>query len=175
MMITRFEENATIHVFSGPVEVQAAIEKLGQSGFDMRQVSVAGRDDRVTEEIAGHFDLGGGMKYWGQSSVFWEGLWKELSGWAFFAIPGLGSILVTGPLAGWIIAGLENATIFSGLSALGAAIYSIGILRSRIPEYDTALKSGKFLVLAHGTADEITRARQILKSAVTQEIIAGEK
>jgi hypothetical protein len=38
------------------------------------------------------------MKYWGKQGAFWGGLWGMLFGAAFFAIPGLGPILVAGPL-----------------------------------------------------------------------------
>ena len=31
--------------------------------------------------------------------------------------------------------------------------------------YETALKSDKFLVIAHGTADEVSKAKSILKMA----------
>jgi sarcosine oxidase gamma subunit len=32
-------------------------------------------------------------------------------------------------------------------------------------EYETALKSDKFLVIAHGTADEVAKAKSILETA----------
>ena len=51
-----------------------------------------------------------------------------------------------------------------GLSALGAALYSIGIPRDSIVEYETALKSDKFLLMVHGTADEVALAQRILET-----------
>ena len=86
-----------------------------------------------------------------------------LFGAAFFVIPGLGPILVAGPLVAWIIGALEGAVLVGGLSALGAGLYSIGIPKNSVVEYETALKSDKFLLLAHGTADEVTKARDILQ------------
>jgi len=49
-----------------------------------------------------------------------------------------------------------------GLSALGAGLYSIGIPKDSVVEYELALKSDKFLVLAHGTADEVAKAKNIM-------------
>jgi hypothetical protein len=49
-----------------------------------------------------------------------------------------------------------------GLSALGAGLFSLGIPKDSIVQYETALKSGKFVVIAHGTAEEATRAREII-------------
>jgi len=41
-----------------------------------------------------------------------------------------------------------------GLSVLGAGLYSLGIHKDTIMKYETALKSGKFIVMAHGSAEE---------------------
>jgi hypothetical protein len=79
-------------------------------------------------------------------------------------IPGLGPILVAGPLVGWIIAVLEGAVVVGGLSAVGAGIYSIGIPKDSILKYEEAIKSDKFLLLAHGTGSEVANARDILQT-----------
>ena len=46
-----------------------------------------------------------------------------------------------------------------GLTALGTALYSIGIPQNSIVQYETEVKNGKLLLVAHGTADEVQRAR----------------
>jgi hypothetical protein len=56
------------------------------------------------------------------------------------------------------------------LSALGAGLYSIGIPKDSVVKYETALKSDKFLLLAHGTADEVTKARDILQTTHPVEV-----
>jgi hypothetical protein len=86
-----------------------------------------------------------------------------LFGSAFFLIPGIGPLLVAGPLVGWIVGALEGAVVVGGLSALGAGLYSLGIPKNSILRYETALKTGKFVVIAHGTAAEAARAREIIK------------
>ena len=49
-----------------------------------------------------------------------------------------------------------------GLTALGAGLYSIGIPKNSILKYETEVKNGSLLLVAHGTADEVERARDIL-------------
>ena len=49
-----------------------------------------------------------------------------------------------------------------GISALGAGLYSIGIPKNSILQYETEVKNGKLLLVAHGTADEVERARELL-------------
>ena len=57
-----------------------------------------------------------------------------------------------------------------GLSALGAGLYSIGIPKDSVVKYETALKSDKFLLLAHGTAGEVAKARDILDTTHAVEV-----
>ena len=52
--------------------------------------------------------------------------------------------------------------LVGGLSALGAALYSIGIPKNSVIQYEAAVKNDSFLVIAHGTSDEVTRAKAIL-------------
>jgi hypothetical protein len=99
-------------------------------------------------------------------------LWGLLFGSALFIIPGIGPLVVLGPLVGWIVGALEGAVVMGGLSALGAALYGIGIPKDSIMKYETALKSDKFLVIAHGTADEVAKAKSILKTTGAAEIDA---
>jgi hypothetical protein len=69
---------------------------------------------------------------------------------------------VAGPLVSWIVGALEGAVVVGGLSALGAGLYSLGIPKDSILQYETALKAGKFVLLAHGSVDDAARAKDIL-------------
>ena len=64
--------------------------------------------------------------------------------------------------------------VVGGLSALGAGLYSIGIPTDSIVEYETVLKSDKFLVMAHGTADEVATAKRILETTGAAYIAAHQ-
>jgi hypothetical protein len=104
--------------------------------------------------------------------AFWGGFWGLLFGSAMFFVPGIGPLIVFGPLVGWIVGALEGAAVVGGLSALGAGLYSIGIPKDSVMKYETALKSDKFLVIAHGTADEVAKAKSILETTGAAEIAA---
>jgi hypothetical protein len=75
-----------------------------------------------------------------------------------------------GPVIGWLVGALEGAIAVGGVSALGAALYSIGVPNDSSLEYETALKSDSFLVIAHGTAQEVTNAKEILVSAGAAQV-----
>ena len=102
------------------------------------------------------------MKYCGKVGGSWEGLWSRLFGSALFIIPGIGPILVAGPLVAWIVAGLERSDVVGGVSAVGAGLVSIGIPKASVLKYDAALKRNKFILVLYGTADAVTKAQGIL-------------
>ena len=93
-----------------------------------------------------------------------------LFGAAFFSIPGIGPLVVAGPLVQVIVSVLEGAAITGGMSALGAGLYSIGIPKDSILQYETALKSDEFLLVAHGSDQEVARAKEILEATASTHV-----
>jgi hypothetical protein len=67
---------------------------------------------------------------------------------------------------------LEGAVVVGGASALGAGLASMGIPRDSIVKYETAIKADKFLLLAHGTPEQVGRAKSILERTSTAEAAA---
>jgi hypothetical protein len=156
------KNNSIVAIYPSHTAAETAIKELQQSGFDMKKLSIVGRDYHTDEHVVGYYNVGDRMKYWGKMGAFWGGLWGMLFGSAFFLIPGIGPLLIAGPLVAWIVGALEGAVVVGGLSALGAGLYSLGIPKDSILQYETALKADKFLLIAHGSVDEITRAKEIL-------------
>jgi hypothetical protein len=68
------------------------------------------------------------------------------------------------PLVGWIVGVLEGALVVGGLSALGAGLYSIGIPKDSVIEYETQIKSGKYVVITHGSPDEVSKTEDTLSA-----------
>jgi len=156
------KNNSIVAIYPSHTAAEAAIKELQQSGFDMKKLSMGGGDYHTDGHVVGYYTVGDRMKYWGKMGAFWGGLWGMLFGSAFFLIPGIGPLVIAGPLVAWIVGALEGAVVVGGLSALGAGLYSLGIPKDSILQYETALKTDKFLLIAHGSTDEITRAKEIL-------------
>jgi len=171
------EKNVVVATFNAHTEAEAAIKELQKSGYPMKKLSIIGKDYHTEEHVVGYYNTGDRMKYWGKLGAFWGGIWGLLFGAAFFAIPGIGPILVGGPLVTWIIGALESAAVVGGVSAIGAGLYSIGVPKNSVLKYETAIKGGKYLVIAHGTADEVAKAKEIIEGTETVEstIHQGEK
>jgi uncharacterized membrane protein len=157
------KKNAAVAVFDHHNQAEAAIKELQRAGIDIKTLSIVGRDYHTEENVVGYYNAGDRMKYWGKMGAFWGGIWGLLFGSAFFWVPGLGPLVVAGPLASWIVGALEGAAVVGGLSALGAGLYSIGIPKDSILSYEAAIKSDKFLVVAHGAPDDVRKAKEILE------------
>ena len=168
------EHNAVAGVYNSHTEAEASIKELQRSGFDMKKLSIVGKDYHTEEHVIGFYNTGDRMKVWGKLGAFWGGFWSLLFGSAMFVIPGIGPLLVFGPLVGLIVGALEGAVVVGGLSALGAGLYGIGIPKDSIMQYETALKSDKFLIIAHGTADEVAKAKSILETTGAAQIAAHQ-
>ncbi len=163
-------QGTVVAIYETHPQAEDAIRELQRSGFNLRKLSIVGRDYHTEEHVVGYYNTGDRMKYWGKLGAFWGGLWGFLFGSAFFWIPGVGPLLVAGPLVAWTVTALEGAAITGGLSAVGAALYSIGIPRNSVLDYETAIKAGKFVIVAHGMPEEVARARQIIKMTAATEV-----
>jgi hypothetical protein len=114
------ENNAVVAIYKSHLEAEAAIKELQQSGFDMKKLSIVGRDYHTNEHVIGYYTTGDRMKYWGSVGAFWGWIWGCLFGSALFVIPGVGPLLLARPVVGWLLGAFGEAVLVGGLSALGA-------------------------------------------------------
>jgi hypothetical protein len=156
------KNDAVVAIYKSHGEAESAVKQLQQAGFDMTKLSIVGRDRHTDEHVVGYYNAGNRMKYWGGLGVFWGWIWGMFFGSAYFLIPGIGPLIVAGPLVGYIVGALESAAVVGGLSAIGAGLYSLGIAKDSILKYETAVKTDKFVLIAHCPMDEVTMAEDIL-------------
>jgi hypothetical protein len=157
--------NEVVAIYKSRAETEAAVKELQQSGFDMKKLSIVGRDHHMSDHLVAYHNTGNRMKHWGKMGVSWGGIGGLLFGSGLFLVPGADPLFVAGPLVGRIVGALEGAEIVGSLSALGAGLYSISAPRNSAPHYEATLKFGKFVVVAHSSAEEATRARNIINRA----------
>lgn len=157
------DPEAVVAVYKTHPEAEAAVKELQKGGFEMKKLSVVGKDYHTDEQVVGYYNAGDRMKYWGKMGALWGGFWGLLFGAAFFWVPGVGPLLIAGPVSASIVAALESGVVVGGLSALGAGLYSIGIPKDSIVTYESAIKASQYLLVAHGTEAEVAQAKEILK------------
>jgi len=164
------DKSAVIAIYDTHSEAEAAVRDLQKSGFDMTKLSIVGKDYQTEEHAVGYYSTGDRMKAWGTTGAFWGGIWSLMFGSAFFLIPGIGPLLAAGPVVLWIVGALESAVVVGGFSALGAALFSIGIPKDSIIEYETQIKAGKFVVIAHDAQNELDKAKTALEASKHQGV-----
>lgn len=156
-------KSMAVAIYANHPEAESAVKVLQRSGFDMTRLSIVGRDYHTEERVVGYYTAGDRMMSWGKFGAFWGGMWGLLFGAAIFVIPGIGPVLMAGPVVGWILGALEGAVLIGGLSALGAALVSLGIPKDTALAYETEIKAGRFLLVVHSLPEEVARARALLE------------
>jgi hypothetical protein len=157
--------DTTAAVFADHNAAELAVKKLAQAGFDLKTLSVIGKGFHTEEKVVGFYNAGDRIKFWGTRGAFWGGFWGLFLSGAYIATPVVGPVLVLGYLSGAVISALEGVVVLGGLSAISAAIFSIGIPKDSVIEYETAVKADNFLVMAHGATADVARAKAILSTA----------
>jgi hypothetical protein len=164
------KENSVVAIYAQHSDAETAINLLKKGNFNIKKLAIVGKGYHTEEQVVGYYTTGDRMKHWGKMGAFWGGLWGMLVGSAFFLIPGVGPVMVAGAAVTWIVGALEGAVVVGGLSALGAGLFSIGIPKDRALKYESSVKAGKYLLIAHGTPEEAESARNILANTGAEEI-----
>lgn len=154
--------DSLVVIYDTQEQAEQGVRKLQEAGLDLNSLSIAAKGAHDEEEVVGYYSAGDGVRHCGKAGTFWDGLSGLLSGSGLFLIPGLGPILVAGPLVTAIVAGLEEAVFARGVNALGIAFMRTGIPRDSVLNYEAALNAGRFLLLVHGTPDAASRAKEIV-------------
>jgi hypothetical protein len=159
------QNDAVIAVFADRHAAEAAVKQLVNADFDMRTISVVGKGYHTEEKVVGFYNAGDRIRFWGKRGAFWGGLWGLFFGGVFMTIPIIGHVIVLGYLTAMVISAIEGAVVVGGLSALGAALYSTGIPKDSVIDYESAVKADGFLVMAHGPSEEMARAKAVLDTS----------
>jgi len=154
-----------VAVYDIHTQAETAVKALQRAGFDMKKISIIGRDYHTEEHVVGFLNAGDRAKIFGKLGAFWGGLMGVLFGSAMMFIPVVGHVIVLGPLAATLFSGLEGAVMVGGMSALFGALMAVGIPRDSVLRYETALKADKFMLVVHGDGQEIKRAQELLKTS----------
>ena len=79
------ETNSVVAIYATHAQAEEAVKELQRSGFDMKKMSIVGKDYHTDEQVVGYYNTGDRMKYWGKQGAFWGGIWGMLFGAAFLS------------------------------------------------------------------------------------------
>jgi len=168
------DASSVVAVYNSHTDAEQAVAKLSGASFDIKKISIIGKDYHTDEKVVGYYTTGDRMKSWGGMGAFWGGIWGLLFGAGFFLIPGIGPVLVAGPFLAALVGALESALVIGGLSAVAAGLVSLGIPKQSAIKYEADVKAGKFVLVVHGTPEELERARTLLTDTVPAGIETHE-
>jgi hypothetical protein len=156
----------TIALFADSLRTEAGVRALRQAGFDLRRLSIVGRNYHKEEHVAGVIDRGDGPRYWGRFGGLWSSLSGVPGGSALLLFPGLGQVVILGPFVNAVSAALGEP----GQGPLSAALASLGLAPEAVERYERAVRAGRFAVLAQGDRGEADVAHGLLRSAGALEV-----
>jgi uncharacterized membrane protein len=163
--ITSTPADPVIAVYDDHGDAETAVKALQRAGFDMKKISIVGKDYETEQHVVGFLNAGDRARIFGSLGAFWGALAGVLFGSAMMFVPVVGHVVVLGPLAATLFGGLEGAVVGGGVSALAGALTAIGVPKDSVLRYETALKANKFMLAVHGDAQEMARAEDLLQTA----------
>jgi hypothetical protein len=164
------DRNSIVAVYDTAIDAVEGVNDLRKSDFDMMKLSLVVKESRPEDHIVGSYNSGSRMCYWGRMRAFWDGVGGFLAGAAFFVVPGIGPVLMGGPLVAGFVAGLEGAPAARGFGAFGTGLARLGIPGESVLRYEAELCSNRVLLIAHGNPEELLRAKETLHRTRPEEV-----
>jgi hypothetical protein len=155
---------------------QRALDRLVEEDFPLDRVSILGRPGASGDDPLGIYyaRTGERIKGWGKMGALLGGLFGLFGGAiGLFVVPGVGPMLVAGPLINALIgAGVGGALMAGGasLSELTVAIHRMGVPEDRLQETQQFIASGHYVLLLILHQDETERWSRTLEQASPEAI-----
>jgi uncharacterized membrane protein len=163
-------DSSIVLVYSQLDEAEAAVKKLGEGGFPIQNVSIIAKDLGSEKKVHGFVTSCDVAKSAATTGAWVGGIFGLLVGAAFLWVPGLGPLVVAGSLSSALLGGLEGAAAGAALTGTLGWLTSLGISKQHILKYEESVRAGKYLLVVHGTPDEVAKGEKILKGTKSDEM-----
>jgi hypothetical protein len=156
-------ENAVVVVCDVAAEAEAAVSELLRQGLDPGCYSVVSVDEQAGSAPAAYYvERGCLLRTAGHGSS--RSPFEALSRCAVLVRLGERPIFLAGPFAASVVRTIDNEGLFGDLGPIAGGLYSLGIPRNAARNYELTALQGRALVIVHGRARDVARARGILAS-----------
>jgi hypothetical protein len=154
--------SSIVAVYPDHEAAERAVRLLHKEGIATCDLSIVGRDFQTTEEPVGFVSSRDYARAGAATGAWFGGLFGLCVGAAFLVLPGVGPVVVAGPLTAAVVAGIEGAIAGTALGSLAGALVGWGIPREKALKYEKHVKGGKFLVVVRSEPEVVKRARSLL-------------
>jgi hypothetical protein len=163
------KNTAVFGIYRTPEDAERAVDALMGAGFASGAISVLLPDNESTRAFAHHKDTKApeGTTAGVTTGGVIGGALGVLAGIGALAIPGVGPLIAAGP----IVAGLAGLGVGGAVGGLVGALIGMGIPEYEAKRYEGRVKDGGTLLSVHcDTSDQVSRAKDLLKSSGGQDI-----
>jgi uncharacterized membrane protein len=151
-----------IAVYPDHDSAETAARRLEAVGIDMKNVSVIGKDFESVERPVGFVTTGSVANDGAKVGALSGGLFGLLIGAAFLVVPGVGPMIIAGPLAAAVLGGIEGALGGAAMGGLTGALVGLGVSKDKAIRYEADVKAGKYLLTLDGDAAQMQRTKFLL-------------
>jgi Heat induced stress protein YflT domain len=162
-------EQSVIGVYDMMAQAEGAVRELDAANFPITHVSIVSQNPQSEKEVVGYISVEDIAKRGLITGAWAGGLLGLLTGAAFLWIPGFGPLIVAGKLASLllgVLSGMEGAVVGSAYGGVLGTLAGWGVSKEHIFKYEEHVRAGKHLVIVHGDAEEVVRARSILQATM---------
>jgi len=138
-----------------------AVARLRAGGFAPDRLSVVGRGGDQPAPP----DLEGRVRACGLAGSLWGAVCGLCAGAAMLFLPPLGPVLAAGPIAALLATAVEGAVLGGGVSAIAAALTSLGLAEEDARHCESDVAASRYLIVVHGDAGALAHARAVLAAA----------
>jgi hypothetical protein len=163
-------QQSVVGVYDVLFKAEDAVRTLDRTAFPIKQVSIVAKDLESEREVHGYVNAGDVARGGAGTGAWLGGFFGLLLGAAFLWVPGFGPLLVAGPLSAALVGGVEGALAGGASGGLLGALLGWGVSRQHILKYEERVKGGQYLVIVHGSPDQVERARGILQATEPEEL-----
>jgi hypothetical protein len=169
-------ESAAFGIFANRSNAEAAVDQLTLAGFSNQDISALLSDKVESQESATEPQTKaaeGATAGAGVGGIV-GGALGLLAGIGALAVPGVGPVIVAGPL----LASLAGLGVGGAVGGLVGALVGMGIPEFEAKCYDSRVKDGAVLLAVHcASSEEVNKAREALEAGGAQDIAScvGER
>jgi hypothetical protein len=163
-------EQSVVGVYNAMDDAEKAVHALDMAKYPINQVTIVTKDISTEKKVHGYVTGCDVSKAGAKTGAWLGGIFGLLVGAAFLWVPGIGPVIVAGSLSAALAGGVEGALAGAALGGILSGLAAWGISKQHILKYEEIVKAGKFLVVAHGSADDVAKAKQILSGTAPSQL-----